>query len=265
MTRSASHTTATRQERRRLERDERKAQQRRAQQTPGRSVSPMVLFTGAALVVGLLIVAYALLQRPAGPTPIETGDLRAPVADIPAGLSDGRTLGRADAPVTIEIWSDFQCPACQSLAVDTEPTLIQQFVVPGTVKLVYHDAAFQGQHGSNPAYDESVEAAAAARCAADQGAFWQMHDWIFANWNGENEGAYRAARMRSIAAAAGLNLTTYDSCLATGDKQAAARSETSQGVALGVSQTPTMFINGTKYVGLLAYSQLVNLIQQAAG
>jgi protein-disulfide isomerase len=268
MTRSVSPTAApradrpaTRQERRRLERDERKAQQRHTQERPGRSVSPMVLFTGAALVVGILIVAYSLLNRP-GPTPIPTGELVVPTAVVPAGLSDGRTLGKPDAPVTIEIWSDFQCPACQGLAVDSEPGLIDQFVVPGTVRFIYHDAAFQGQRAGS-AYDESVEAA--ARCAADQGKFWEMHDWIFANWQGENVGSYTADRLRAMAGRAGLDLGAYDTCMAAGDKQAAARNETAQGVAAGINQTPTLYVNRVKYVGAPTYSQLINIIQQAAG
>ena len=48
-------------------------------------------------------------------------------------------------------------------------------------------------------WDESVQPAAASRCAADQGRFWELHDWLFANWNGENEGAFRPERLRQIA------------------------------------------------------------------
>jgi protein-disulfide isomerase len=118
--------------------------------------------------------------------------------------------------------------------------------VTGKVKLVYRDAAFQGQRYD---YDESTEAAAASRCAADQGLFWQMHDWLFANWNGENQGAFAAPRLRAIATAAGLDLARYDACMAAGDKQTAVRDETAGGVAAGIDQTPTLIINGMKFVG----------------
>ncbi len=239
----------SRRERRAIARAERAEQPRAPRKASGTSAwrSPMVLFTVGALAVGLAIIAFAVFGRPgAGPT---TDDLTNPLSNIPAELADGRTLGRADAPVTIEIWSDFQCPACRTLAMRTEPSIITDFVVPGTVKFVYRDAAFQGARGSNPNYDESVEPAAAARCAADQGRFWQMHDWLFANWDGENEGAFRAARLRLIAEAAGLELGAYDACMATGDQQAAVRSETAAGLSSGVDSTPTMFINGTPIVG----------------
>ncbi len=206
----------------------------------------MVLFTAGALIVGALIVGFMLLNRPAPPS---VADLTPPASDIPAGaVADGRTLGSADAKVTLEIWSDFQCPACMTFATQIEPLTISAYVVPGKVKLVYHDAAFQGQN-AHTTYDESVEAAAAARCAADQGLFWQMHNWLFANWNGENEGAFKADRLRAIATAAGLDLATYDACMAGGANQTATRNETSSGVAAGINQTPTLIINGASIVG----------------
>jgi protein-disulfide isomerase len=251
----------TRQERRRAELDQRRDTRRRQREAPRQSAwrSPMVIFTVGALLIGAVIVTYALLQQPASPT----ADVTAPREVIPAGLADGRTLGRADAPVTIEIWSDFQCPACQQLAERVEPDLITNFVVPGTAKMFYRDAAYQGARAG--AYDESVESAAGARCAGDQGRFWQMHNWIFANWDGENRGAFRSERLRAMAAGAGLDLAAYDACMAAGDKQGAVRAETQQAAATGINSTPTMLINGVAYVGLRDYAELAQAIRQAAG
>jgi protein-disulfide isomerase len=225
----------------------------------------MFLITGAALLIGLAVIVFAVLQRPADPGP--TGELVSPDNPITAevaALADGRTLGEAEAPVTVEIWSDFQCPACRVFAEDTEPGIIDDFVVPGTARLVYRDAAFQGQRGSNPNYDESVEAAAAARSAAEQDRFWQMHNWLFANWDGENEGAFRAERLREIAGAAGLDLTEYDASMASGVHQAEVRSETDEGIQMGINSTPTIIVNGTAYTGALSYEQLAQLILEAA-
>jgi protein-disulfide isomerase len=241
-------TPTTRQDRRRLELEQRREQRRQSREKPAASPlrSPMVLFTAGALIVGVLIVGFMLLNRPGPPS---IADLIPPAAEIPAGaVADGRALGSVDAKVTVEIWSDFQCPACMNFATVLEPPTINAYVVPGKVRLVYHDAAFQGQK-VHKTYDESVEPAAAARCAADQGLFWQMHNWLFANWNGENEGAFTADRLRAMATAAGLNLTTYDACMAAGDKQTAVRSETASAVAAGIDQTPTFIVNGVSIVG----------------
>jgi len=246
MSRATPGTPPTRQDRRRLELEQRREQRRSAREKPAASPlrSPMVLFTAGALIVGAVIVGIMLLGRPVPPS---VADLLPPGHEIPAGaVANGRTLGAADAKVTVEIWSDFQCPACMNFATELEPLTISGYVATGKVKLVYRDAAFQGQRYE---YDESTEAAAAARCAADQGLFWQMHNWLFANWNGENEGAFAADRLRAIATAAGLNLTTYDSCMASGDQQTAVGNETASGLAAGINQTPTLIINGAKIVG----------------
>lgn len=254
---------ATRADRRRLKLDQRRDQRRRrsgAAPQPSRLRSPMVVFTVAALLVGALVVGYALLSRPTGPS---VDELAEPIATVPFGLSDGRTLGKAEAPVTIDIWSDFQCPACRDLTRRLEPALVDNFVVPGTVRLVYHDAAFQGARAGG-AYDESVEAAAGARCAAEQGAFWHMHNWLFANWAGENEGAFAAPRLHAIAEGAELNMTDYDTCMATGDQQAAAQAETASAVAQGINQTPTLFVNEVKLVGVPTMADLSTVIAQAA-
>jgi protein-disulfide isomerase len=243
-----SSAPATRKDRRKLELEQRREQRRAARERshPSPLGSPMVMLTGAALLVGLVIVGFMMLNRP---TPPSVNDLEPPAAEIPAGvLIDGRAMGNPDAKVTIEIWSDFQCPACRAFATNIEPQTIEQYVATGKVRLVYRDAAFQGQKSSSP-YDESVQAAAAARCAADQGLFWQMHNWLFANWNGENQGAFAAPRLTAIATAAGLDLTEYEACMAAGDKQAAVIAETNQGVAAGINQTPTLIINGEKLVG----------------
>jgi protein-disulfide isomerase len=258
----------TRRERRTRDREERRQNlnEKRARQRPGTKAtpiwrSPMVLLTAGALVIGCAVVAFGLAQ----PRQAAFADeLTPPISRVPVELAEGRSLGAANAPVTVEIWSDFQCPACRHLATDVEPAIISTLVADGTARLVYRDAAFQGRRGDNPAYDESVEAAAGARCAADQGLFWQMHDWIFANWNGENEGAFAKDRLRGIADGAGLNGDTYEACLATGEQQTAARSETQQAVAAGIDSTPTLIINGRVVAGVPSVAQLTQLINEAA-
>ena len=219
----------------------------------------MVVLTAAALLVGALIVLYAVATQPQQPTE----QLSAPIAEVPADLADGRTLGNAGAPVTVDIWSDFQCPGCRALATRIEPSLINSYVVPGYARLVYHDAAFQGRKVRS-AWDESEQAAAGARCAADQNRFWQMHGWLFANWNGENEGAFRQERLSQIAQNAELDMTAYDRCMAAGDKQRAASAETDAALAAGVNQTPTILLNGVPYTGAITVKDLGGAIMATA-
>ncbi len=225
--------------------------------------SPIAFLTIAAVLVGVVIIAIALLNQPqTGPTP--TGELSPPSATVPPGQAEDRTLGSASAPVQMDIWADFQCPFCGQLARSVEPPLIDQFVVPGYARFVFHDLAFLGQRSAS-GWDESVEAASAARCAADQDLFWQMHDWLFANQDGENEGGFAQDRLRSIAAAADLDMSAYDSCMAAGDKQASVESDSSSASASGINSTPTISLNGIFYKGKLTASDIGAAIASALG
>ena len=223
----------------------------------------MLWITAVAGVAGLVLVGVLFAVQGATPASVNVEGLKPPIATMPVELAEGRTLGRADAPVTLEVWSDFQCPACGQFAKLVEPALVRDYVSTGTLRIIDHDAAFQGAR-VGASYDESVEAGAGARCAAIQGAYWSFHDWLFANQVGENQGAFRDDRLRGIAAAAGLDVAAWDACRATGEQQAAVRAETRQGLALGVNATPTMFLNGQAIVGVRSAAELGQLIEAAA-
>ncbi|MGZ8515489.1 MAG: thioredoxin domain-containing protein [Candidatus Limnocylindrales bacterium] len=214
-------------------------------------------------LIGIVIIGALLISQGTAPKSIDTSNLKASAVLVPAGLADGRALGKADAPVTLDVWSDYQCPVCGQFAELVEPTLIRTYVTSGTLRIVDHDAAFQGQRSSS-SYDESVESAAGARCAADQDLYWEFNNLLFANQIGENEGAFRDERLRAIATKAGLDVTAWDACRATGQQQAAVRAETADAVKLGVNATPTMRLNGQVVVGLHSASELGAMIEAAA-
>ena len=222
----------------------------------------MIWVTAAVGFVGVFMIGALLMLQGTAPKSVDVASLQAPISQAPSDLADGRTLGKADAPVTLEVWSDYQCPACGQFAELVEPALIRTYVANGTLRIIDHDAAFQGAR-SGASYDESVEAGAGARCAAEQDRYWPFHDWLFANQVGENQGAFRDERIRAIATAAGLDVAAWDACRATGDQQAAVRAETQQAVAQGVNATPTMHLNGQVIVGLRSAAELGALIDAA--
>jgi protein-disulfide isomerase len=204
----------------------------------------MALITAGAVVVGLVVVILA--SGVLSPKPAVVGKLLAPLQPTPVSLIDPanpRALGKASAPVTMEVWSDFQCPACDDFALNVEPTLITQYVATGKVHLIYRDFAFIDQGAAN---GESHQAAAAARCAGDK--FWPFHDYLFENQSttGENKGTFSAEFLSSVADAVGADRTAYDACMANGaaDMVAAVDAETAQGQADGINQTPTISLDG---------------------
>ena len=167
-----------------------------------------------------------------------------------AGPGAAPVLGDADAPVLIEVWADYQCPYCALLTHAVEPAIIREYVESGQARLVYRDFAFLG--------DESGQAAGAARCAGQQGAYWRFHDLLFASQQGENQGAFAPKNLLQLAGFAGLDPEAFATCMADGATVKAATAETEEGRKLGIESTPTLHVvgpMGTKLVkGLVPMS-----------
>jgi len=224
---------------------------RRATPAPTpRTRSPLVPLTIAAIVIGAVAVGVLLISS--GLLDQRTSrDLIQPDVARPADLVDGRTVGAADAPITIELWEDFQCPACGVFTRSMEPRLIEEYVVPGHVRLVYRDMAFLGQ--------ESIDAAVAAR-AAEQllgaGGFWRFHDLLFHNQDGENEGGFDRSVLADMAVSLGIDRTAFLAALDDPDLIAAVKAETREGQQAGVSSTPTLDIDGQTVAGMPPWEDL---------
>jgi protein-disulfide isomerase len=136
-----------------------------------------------------------------------------------------------------------------------EPQLVQDFVVPGQVLFEYRDYAFLG--------DESREAAEAAWCANDQGLFWEMHDAIFQNQVGENDGAFVRDRLDRIAETVpGLDLDQWGSCMDDDTYEDQVEDDTQAAAQTGVQGTPSFLVNGELLFGA-SYEELSETIQRA--
>ena len=182
-------TTTARRERRQMELARRRDLRRTQHSQPARGRSLMLPLTVGALLIGVAVIAAIGLLRNDVPS---TDGINEPVARTAYALADGRAIGPAGAPVTVEVWSDYQCPFCQRFATSWETALTDKYAAKGDVRIVYRDFAFIGE--------ESVQAAIAARSAESQGRYWQYHDFLFANQNGENKGWFSSGRLQSIAA-----------------------------------------------------------------
>jgi protein-disulfide isomerase len=255
MTRAAG--ALTRQQRRIAERESRRDERRdRQRQLRSKQAGLSVMAVSiAALVLGLAgVVAMAIVGAP--PPPVE---LQEPSSFSPANLQDGMALGSASAPVTIDLWSDYQCPACGAFTKTMEPRLVADYVVPGKVRIVYHDLSFLGS--------ESVDAAIAARVAGETGLYWQYHDYLFANQSGEQQGAFNQARLEAIAAAVGLDVSEFRANQNDAGIRQQVAEQDSLGAQAGVSQTPTLILsNGQRIVGVpRSYDDLRAAIDSALG
>lgn len=254
-----SGAPSSRRERRaqaRLERapEPRRRQDRRAARPAWQS--PVVLASVAAVLIGLVLIVLALPREPSSDTGLVT-----PPTSYPAAMVDGDVLGAPEAPVVIELYSDFQCPACKLFATERLPRLVTEFVTPGTVRIEARDIAFLGQGTPN----ESLELAAGAACAAAQNRYWTFHDLVFWNQGRENRGDHDAEFIARIADAAGVDRTVWDACIGRSDVRPPIDATTASALAAGISSTPTLVVNGQSVVGVPDYDQLAALIRQLAG
>ena len=161
---------------------------------------------------------------------------------LPAGIvTSGRTVGNASAPVTIDVYVDYQCAACSVLYRSVLPQVIDTYVMPGKARIVSHDLMWVNL--ALETGQESLDAANAARCAADQGQFANYQAWLFANQGTEGSGAFSKARLVAIAEQAGLDGVTFKACVDNGRHNAEVRAE-SDAVAMTLPGVPSILVNG---------------------
>jgi len=208
----------------------------------------------AAVVFAGVIIAVAVIYSVKSPSQNANVDNEktATLAALPQISSNDFVLGDQNAPVTIIEYSDFQCPFCGKFFKETESVLREKYIKTGKVKFIYRNFAFLGQ--------ESFWAANAARCAGEQGKFWQYHDYLYSNQSGENQGAFSKDNLKSFAAALGLDKEKFNSCLDSEKYTDLIQKETEAGGRSGVQGTPANFINGTLYPGALPAATFTQII-----
>ena len=250
----------TRRERRRLERAERVKRPRpsRIARKPWYRTA-IGLSTLGAVVLGVVVVAFTFATSRPSASP--GAALLTPTWSPPAALTDGTAIGKASAPVTVEVVSDFQCPVCGRFAREYLPRLVAEFAVPGTARFVDRPIAFLGRGPE----DESLGAAVGATCAARQGRYWSFHDYLTWNQEGENEGAFAPERLAAMAERTGLDVAAWSACTEDSSVASSIRGTTAQTFAAGIDSTPTFIVNGQVVTGLVGYDVLAAMIGDAAG
>jgi protein-disulfide isomerase len=163
------------------------------------------------------------------------------VVQVPASAA---SLGPADAKVTIVEFLDYQCPFCHR-AQESVDQMLKEY--EGKVRFVHRDYLL-----GKP---RSLAAARAARCAGEQGKFWEYHRSLLLQ-----AGDLSDADLTNRAKALGLDGGRFASCAATDKFDADIQSATDAGSQLGVSGTPTFFVNGKRAVGALTEQQFRELI-----
>ena len=192
------------------------------------------------ITLGAALVVFAIVWQPLS----TVGEI---ITVTPADLpdADGLSVGDPNAPVTIDVFEDFQCPACKSFTENTEPLVIQNLVASGQARYVFHNYPFLDGNGAGSS-GESDQAANASMCASEQDKFWEMHTALYVNWNGENQGAFNNRRLQAIAESIGLDMDSFNSCFSSNKYESEIQADFDLGQDMGVSGTPTVFVNGNR-------------------
>jgi protein-disulfide isomerase len=199
-------------------------EQRREERRRKQMMNLLYIIVGALIVVGALAVPSLIPQKV---TP-------APEREHP--LAEGNALGDPEAPVVVEVFSDFQCSACEVYYSNVEGEIIAAYVSTGDVYYVYRSMGpFLGA--------ESSSSAAAAYCAGDQGMYWEYHDIIYSNFSSGDTGGYSKKRLVAMADEIGLDTSEFKSCLNDDKYISLVNEDYVDGTQAGVTGTPSFFVN----------------------
>ncbi len=137
--------------------------------------------------------------------------------------------GESTAKLTLVEFSDYQCPFCARYVRETAPQIDKEYIQTGKVRYVFMDLPLESIHKS------AFKAAEAARCAGEQGKFWEMYDRLFANQQTLDQ-------WKAHAEAVGLDVGKFDECLNSGRQAVQVRSDMAEAQKAGITGTPAFFL-----------------------
>jgi protein-disulfide isomerase len=208
----------------RAQREQREADQRSREQRTKR-----IWQLGAAVVVAAAVVIVAIVVGTAGKSKVTPPSI---FNGIP---QHGNVLGNPNARVTMTEFADLQCPFCREYTAKVMPTLVRRYVRTGKVKMAFQDIAFLG--------DDSVTAGRAAAAAGLQNRLWQFVDVAYADQGDENSGYVTDGWIKDVAGKVpGLDVNRLMSDRNAASTSAAIQQAQSEGRRLGVTTTPTFFL-----------------------
>jgi protein-disulfide isomerase len=196
----------------------------------------LVLALVAVLAFGAGFATATLLDPPdreAAPAAGTGPGGAPPTADA---ADDDAALGPADAPITLVEFSDFACTFCKRFRDETLDRLLTAY--EGQIRFVYRDLPLTSLH------PRAQVAAEAAECAGEQGAYWLMHDVLFAEQDVWRRAPDVQATFRGYAEALQLDAGAFEACVRTGQQFNEVQRDFQAARAYGFSGTPSFVING---------------------
>ena len=212
-------------------------ERRKARDKGGSDMKKFYLLFGAVAAIGLAVVGYnvsAGMFGSAVSTPVEVEGLDDPETLV--AMARGVTKGEK-APITIVEFGDYQCPGCGSFGMSVKPLVEQAFVESGQAQFVFYDFPLVSIHPN------AFLAARAARCAEDQGKFWEYHDELFRNQARWAPQPNPARSFGDYSGTVGMDTKEFESCLNSDRHADVVTANMQLGQMMGVTSTPTILVN----------------------
>jgi protein-disulfide isomerase len=207
--------------------------------------SRILLLIGALAAAAIVVVVLIVVGSNGGSsttttTAVATTSTTAttatsPTASIFAGVPQhGDTLGKASAAVTLTVYEDPQCPFCAQWNLQTLPTVIERYVKPGHIKLVYRGVEIIGPN--------SEPGLRAIYAAGRQNKLWTLAEQLYLHQGAENSGWITPAAIRAAATAAGANGSAILAASGSSAVTAALKQAETGATAINLQGTPTFVI-----------------------
>lgn len=163
-------------------------------------------------------------------------------------------LGEQTAQVTIHEYGDFLCPFCGRFARAIKPEIQERYIDTGLVRLAWHDITGHGQ--------PSRDTANAARCAGDQGQFWEYHDFLYAIQQGASHAAYDPEQLKEYGDAMGLEPDAFHACIDDRAYDRAVEASMRGARREGLTGTPSFTIGDQVIVGAQPFEVFAQAIER---
>lgn len=215
----------------------RSEKRREARQSDSGNSSALYYVLGAVAVLGVGLVAYSVGSSAFSSAATQPVELTFENDEQLVALAEGETLGDPGAGVTIVEFGDYQCPACGSFALQFKPQIETRFVETGEAKFVFYDFPIPSIHPN------AFLAARAARCAGDQGAYWEYHTTLFQNQSRWSTANLPTSAFEDYAEQVGIDEGEFSTCLNSDRFADVVTANMELGSRMGVGGTPTVLIN----------------------
>ncbi|HSW89567.1 MAG TPA: DsbA family protein [Patescibacteria group bacterium] len=165
-------------------------------------------------------------------------------------------IGNKNAKITMVEFTDYQCPFCEQFFTNTLGQIKKNFIDTNKVNLEVHDYPL-------PFHPNAHIAAEFVRCGNEQGKFWQAHDALFSKQSEWVNLSDPKPKFQEYAGSMGANVSKLMSCVTSGKYKQAVDDDVALGNKVGVSGTPSFFVNGKLVVGALPYAQFETELNSA--